>query len=654
MECGCGCHHHEHDHEHSHEHEHHHAHIHQSKLRLLAAELEKGKYVLLSFFVLLLSFGIPLLEGGLHQHAFGESQSLLALEWHEYLSIIPILLCGIPIVYGGLYNLLAKRRIRSSLLITIAIFASIYIGQLLVAGEVAFLMALGEYLEDKTLSKAKRGIDRLMKLVPDTVKVLVDGQETEKHIADVQVGELLRIRPGEIIPLDGEVAEGSSAINQSNITGESLPVDVSTGSKVYSGSQNMQGSLLLRVMSKSDSSSMQRMISLMNMAEHSKARIEHIADRWAAALVPAALVVALLVYLLTGDIVRMVSVLVVFCPCAFALATPTCIVAAIGQASGKGVLIKNKTAIEILAKCDTMAFDKTGTLTRGRLSLSDVLPLTQVRKEEILKISRSLEHHSEHPIAKAIVSHEKDAERYAVEDFRALTGLGVEGRIAGKSYRIVKTAHPKAKELAKQGKATMALLEDDAEIAILALRDELKSEARATIEKLNQMGVKTVLLSGDSEEACQSIAAELSIEEYRAELLPEDKLYAIESLKQQARAVTMIGDGMNDAPALKMADASVAMADSGSGVSVEAADIALLGDDIAKLPYVKRLAEVTIRNVKFNLSISMLINFAAVILSALGMLNPLAGALVHNVGSVLVTLNAALLYRRRIRVRGSL
>lgn len=622
-----------------------------SKLSKFVEELEKGKYLFLSLIFVLLSFLLPLfIEGGFHEHEFGESQNVFALPWYHYLAIVPIFISGLPIIYAGLRNLFVHRRIKSSLLITIALFASIGIGQLLVAAEIAFLMALGEYLEAKTVANAKQGINRLMQILPSEVSVLVGEEEQKIDIDKVKVGDLIRVRPGELIALDAQVVEGESSVQQSNITGESLPVDVTKGSMLYSGTQNLQGSLLLRVCNTSDNSSMQRMIELMNMAEHSKSKIENTADKWAAWLVPIALVVAIIVYLFTQDIVRMVSVLVVFCPCAFALATPTCVVAAIGQASGKGVLIKNKTVLEALAKCQTMAFDKTGTLTQGKLLVSDILPLAEIDEAEILKIAHSLEYYSEHPLAQAIVAHAKGQERYAVEDFSASAGRGVQGRIEGGLYRIERTQHPSALAFAEQGMATMLLESEGRELAIIALQDSLKANAKDCINKLHSLGMESVLLSGDSKAAVAHMAESLNIKEYLAGLLPEEKVEAIQNLKFQGKTVAMVGDGMNDAPALKIADASIAMADSGSGVSVEAADIVLLGGDIGKLPYVKKLAEKTIWNVKFNLTLAMGINIVAVILSAAGLLNPLFGALVHNAGSVLVTLNAALLYRRKIRV----
>lgn len=611
----------------------------------LSEHLEKPIYLIVSFVALLanvlLSF---IITGKGHNHGV-----VATLAWYDYLSIIAVVLSGFPIVYAGLYNFFIKRRIKSSLLITIAIFASVYIGELFTAGEVALLMAFGEYLENRTVRKAKQGISRLMSMVPSEVSVLDNGVEISKSISKVQIGEVVKIRPGETIALDGIVVNGSSAIDQSNITGESIPVDVHKDSRVYSGSVNTHGTIDIQVINLANNSSMQRMIKLMNMADSSKSNIENIADKWSAWLVPIALVIAVLVYIITGDIVRMVSVLVVFCPCAFALATPTCIVAAIGNASKKGVLIKNKNAVEYLAKSDLFAFDKTGTLTTGKLNVSEIVPLSDMDTHSIMQIAASLEYHSEHPLAKAIVRYakQKDIALLDVHNFRAIAGIGIDGSIDGVLYSITKATHSVADKLASDGKATMMLSREGEELAIIALADEIKQNAPDTITRLASQGVDSILLSGDNAMACKNIATKLNIKHFKAALMPEQKLESIAELRRK-HVVTMVGDGMNDAPALKSADVSVSMADSGSDISVEASDIVLLGDDVGKLPYVKRLSTITLHNIKINLTVAMGINLVAVVLSVLGLLSPVLGALVHNLGSVFVTLNATRLYGMHI------
>lgn len=612
---------------------------HGNFLSELAEELEKPIYIIISFIALLCTLILSL--------TMKDGSS--GVKWYDYISLVAVVLSGFPLIYSGIYNLFVKRRIKSSLLITIAIFASIYIGEIFTAGEVALLMALGEYLEDRTVEKAKNGISRLMKLVPNDVSVLEDGKEIKKHIDEVEVGEVIKLRPGETIALDGVVVNGNSAVDQRNITGESLPIDVHKGSKVYSGSVNMQGTIDVEVTNIADNSSMQRMIALMRMTDSSKSRIENTADKWSAILVPVALLIALIVYIVTQDIVRTVSVLVVFCPCAFTLATPTCIVAAIGHAGKNGVLIKDKNAVENLAKSNLMAFDKTGTLTSGRLTVSEVVPLGSESPEEILRLAASLEYSSEHPLAKAIVMQaEKDnVQLHDVKDFKAIAGWGIEGSIDGVKYSISRTKHSAADELASEGKATMILKRGDEDIAVIALSDEIKENSASTISALKEQGVNSVLLSGDNQSACKHIAEKLNIEHYKAELMPEDKLKYIAKFREN-HTVSMVGDGMNDAPALKSADVSICMADSGSDVSVEASDIVLLGDDIGKLPYIKRLCCKTLKNIKLNLSVAMIINLAAVVLSIMGLLSPVFGALMHNLGSVFVTLNAARLYRVEI------
>ncbi len=585
-----------------------------------------------------------------------------------YLPIDPawvtIIISGTPLLYLALTRLFFQRNISSALLISMAMVASIAIGEVFAAGEVAFIMAIGAILEDKTVERAKTGIKKLISLAPQQAKRLVAGKEEIVPIEVIRRGDLLRVLPGEAIPVDGDIISGNTSIDQSVMTGESLPVDKTVGDSVFSGTINRFGAIDIEATKVGADSSLQKLIHMVQEAENNKAPMQRIVDKWASWLVPIALAIAVAAYFGTGDIIRAVTVLVVFCPCALALATPTSIMAAIGQATKHGVLIKSGEALENMGKVDSIAFDKTGTLTNGTLEVSNVLSfLPEWTNTEILRLTASVESRSEHPLGKAIMTRAKNEELHLseVQDFQMTPGKGiyslVDGRIVlcGNSAWLeengvaldgnVLTA---LEDLRKQGKAIILVAVGGVCIGMVALSDTLREAASGMVGALKTMNTNVVLLTGDHAQTANYFASMAGIDTVYAELLPAQKVERIKEMQSQGRTVCMIGDGVNDAPALKTAHVGVAMGSMGSDIALEAADIALMGDDIAKIPYLKRLSNVTIRTIKFNISLSMLINFVAVGMSVLGMLTPVTGALVHNAGSVLVVLNAALLYDRKL------
>ena len=397
--------------------------------------------------------------------------------------------------------------------------------------------------------------------------------------------------------------------------------------------------------------------------------MQRIVDKWAAWLVPIALVIAVITFLVTSDVIRAVTVLVVFCPCALVLATPTSIIAAIGQATKHGVIIKSGEALENMGRVDTIVFDKTGTLTFGRLSVSDVKPLAQyISENDLLKIAASVEERSEHPLGKAIVSKAKEEGILLpqAENFTMLPGKGIRADVDGKTLICGSAAFlnesgiPLGKETETvlngfrgQGKATILIAAADEPpaagkvLGVIALSDTLRQTAGTMISELRQTGAEAVLLTGDHAQTADWFASQVGIGTVFSEQLPAQKVAQIQAMQQAGRNVCMIGDGVNDAPALKTANVGVAMGGMGSDIAIEAADVALMDDSIEKIPYLKRLSNATIRTIKINITISMIINFAAITLSVLGYLTPVTGALVHNAGSILVTLNAALLYDRK-------
>ena len=576
---------------------------------------------------------------------------------------VTVIICGFPLVYLAITRLISAGWVSSALLISIAMIASIAIGELFAAGEVAFIMAIGAILEDKTVERAKKGIKGLISLTPETGRRLVNGNQEIVNTEQIQRDDVLRVLPGETIPVDGEIIAGNTSIDQSIITGESLPVDKVIGDEVFCGTFNRFGSIDMRATKVGEDSSLQKLIRLVQEAENNKAPMQRIVDKWATWLVPIALGIAVVTYLISWDIVRAVTILVVFCPCALALATPTSIMAAIGQATKHGVIIKSGEALENMGKADVIAFDKTGTLTYGNLSVSDIVPLNpELSKEELLQLTASAESRSEHPLGKAVVAYAKNKgiATEDVESFNMIPGKGISAELNNRTYLFGNSAflsengvsigaqeQKKLEQIRKQGKATILVSDGKSVIGIVALSDTLRPIAKEIIQELHDAGTDAVLLTGDHAQTAEYFAQQVGINCVHSELLPAQKVEQIRVLQNAGRIVCMIGDGVNDAPALKTANVGVAMASMGSDIAIEAADIALIGDDIEKIPYLKRLSNATIRLIKFNITLSMAINFVAIVLSVMGILGPISGALVHNAGSVLVVLNAALLYDRK-------
>ena len=586
--------------------------------------------------------------------------------WGENFDWVCVVICGIPLAYLAIWRVIHNKgisKISSALLITIAMIAALLIGDLFAAGEVAFIMEIGALLEDMTTERAKKGLRNLIALSPQTGRVLRDGEEITIPVEEIRENDILRILPGETVPVDGVILEGETSLDQSVMTGESLPVDKTVGDSVFSGTINRFGSIDIQATKVGADSSLQRLIRMVEEAENNQAPAQRIAEKWASWLVPVALMIAIIAFLVTKDIVRAVTVLVVFCPCALVLATPTAIMAAIGQATKHGVIIKSGEALEKMGGVDTIALDKTGTLTYGRLEVSDVIPCSVKSQKELIQIAGAAEARSEHPLGKAITAFAKE-KGYALSDvseFRISAGKGVSASIGGTPYVLgnekyiaehgaclTEDVSGQLSVLRSKGKASVLMAEGNTVIGIIALSDVLRPEAKETIRRLSDMGTKTVLLTGDHRAAAEYFAEKIGIREIRADLLPEEKVSQIQTLRESGK-VCMIGDGVNDAPALKTADVGVAMGAMGSDIAVDAADVALMTDDISRLPYLKWLSNTTVKTIRGAITLSVCINFVAVTLSVLGVLTPTTGALVHNAGSCFVVLLAALLYDRKYR-----
>ncbi len=578
------------------------------------------------------------------------------------LAWIAIILCGIPIIKGALVGLIREFDIKADLLVSIALIASIFIGETFAAGEVAFIMTIGALLEERTVAKARMGIERLVHLSPRTARVIQEGAESVIPAEQVKVNDILRVLAGETIAVDGIIISGQTSINQAVMTGESLPVDKSVGDEVSSGTVNQFGTFDMKATKVDEDSSLQRMIKLVESADAGKAKIVGIVDRWATWIVLIALSSAVLTWLITGEIIRAVTILVVFCPCALVLATPTAIMAGIGNAAKYGILIREGDALEKLAKVSLIAFDKTGTITYGKPTVTAVESFDQnLLPESLLSLTTSAELRSEHPLGKAIVSHFKSISSDSPEepiDFKMLAGRGVNATVgnniilAGNSDMLSENSvllspemKDKAAKYKNDGCTIIYIAVNHHAAGFIALSDTLRSDAINTVKSIEKIGVESVLLTGDNRQAASHIANVVGINHVYSDCLPEDKMSAIEQYQNKGQMVCMVGDGVNDALALKKSYVGIAMGGIGSDIAVDAADIALVSDDIKCISHLLRLSKKTMQTIKLNLTLSIALNFVAIVLAMTGILNPIVGALVHNIGSVVVIVNSALLLK---------
>lgn len=578
------------------------------------------------------------------------------------IAYVAIILCGVPIVLEAFIGLVTAFDIKADVLVSLALIASICIGEDFAAGEVAFIMQIGGLLEDLTVAKARAGIEKLVKLTPQTARVVNDGEVSIINANEVKVGDVLRVLPGEGIAVDGVIISGQTSIDQAVMTGEPIPVDKTVGDEVSSGTVNRFGTFEMKATKVGDDSSIQRMIALVQSADAGKAKIVGIADRWATWIVVIALTAAAITWALTGEIIRAVTILVVFCPCALVLATPTAIMAAIGNATKHSFLVREGDALERLSAVSKIAFDKTGTLTYGMPEVSAVCSLSEEYTEsEIFSLAASVEQFSEHPLGKAIVKCWKqngDISILPAEDFKMQPGRGVSATIKGKRILAGSLAmvchgsetfqmNHEMRDFLDNGSTIIFIVADEEIIGYIVLSDKVRKESAAMINALHSNGVQPVLLTGDNKNSAEAIAKQLGIDEVHAGCKPEDKLKLIEKYQESKEAVCMIGDGINDAPALKKAAVGIAMGGIGSDIAVDAADIVLVNDDIKELVHLISLSRRMMTTIKFNLSFSMVLNFLAIVLAITGILNPVVGALVHNAGSVFVIINSAFLLKWR-------
>ena len=564
-----------------------------------------------------------------------------------------IILCGVPILTGAVKGLIWEHDVKADVLVAMALVASVTAEEYFAAGEVALIMQIGSLLEDYTSEKANESIGKLIRLSPQKAHVVREGKVFEVSPSELQAGDTVRVLAGETVPVDGKILDGETTIDQSVMTGESIPVDKKTGDTVRSGTINRFGTFTMRVEKRSEDSSLQRMIRLTKEAEENKAPIVSLADKWATWLVFGALAWAGGTWMITGEFMRAVTVLVVFCPCAFILATPTAVLAGIGNAAKYGIIIRSGSALEKLSKIKKAAFDKTGTLTCGKPEVADIVT-DGCNKNELLRLFAAAESYSEHPLGKAVADSYK-GNTESVRDFQMQAGQGISAVVAGKKLlagkgkwleeqNISVSSFEKQAQKAEETGATLIYAAVDGTCrGFFVLSDTIRSDAAQTISRLKKSGVVPLLLTGDNEAAAGYIAGQVGISEVKSGLLPEEKMRIIEDISKSGGAVCMIGDGVNDAPALTRADAGIAMGGIGSDIAIESADAVLVGDEIKRIPYLFMLTKKVMHKVNVNIVAGMIINITAVILSSAGILNPVTGALWHNFGSVFVVINAALL-----------
>ena len=599
-------------------------------------------------------------------------------------SWIAVFLCAIPIYKEAWEALHKKGKITSSLLVSIAMSAAFALqilalcsgdeapghseSYIFVVGEISFLMALGEWLEDITVKKSRAGIERLVSLAPRKARLKTTEGISEIEVSKVKIGDLLLVRPNDMIPIDGVIVSGNTSVDQSNMTGESLPVDKSVGDEVLGGTWNKSGAVEIRAAKTSSDSAIAKLINLVEEAEGKRAPISKIADKWASYVVPSAIVLSIIVFFISlfildtttvEAVIRSVTILVVFCPCAFVLATPTAIAAGLGNAAKKGVLIKSGEALESLSKVDCVFFDKTGTLTKGIINVSGIYPLKN-DEDYLLNLAASAEKFSEHPIAKAITAkaEERGLKCANPKNTNSLVGIGIKAEVSGKEILVSQwkslpngiKGREKLESIrnrcAAAGETFVLVCENGNLIGGISLRDTIREDAKKTVSRLKKLGYKTAMLTGDSRETADTVASEVGVEKAYAGLMPTDKSAAIRNAQKSGECVCMVGDGVNDAPALATADCSIAVAALGSDVAIDTAQVSLLGSDIYKICGILKFSKSVLNTIRTNISLSIAINLAAVALSVYGILNPVSGALVHNMSSVIVVLNSARLLGR--------
>jgi len=563
-----------------------------------------------------------------------------------------VLIFGYPIFRNVVRSAL-HRQVTSHTLMSLGVVAALAVGEWTTAAVVVFFMRVGDTIEKATAEGARRAVKNLEALAPQTARVERDGVEVETPIAAVLPGDLVVVRPGEQIPVDGEVVSGQATVNQATITGESLPVEVSAGSHVYAATIAQLGSLRVRAARVGAETTFGRVVRMVEDAEANRGSYQRLADKFSGYYLPVVAGLALLVLILRRDPMATAAVLVVACSCAIALATPIAMLAAIGAAARRGLLIKGGKYLELLARADVVLLDKTGTLTQGRPQITDMAPLNGLAVEQMLQLAASVERDSEHPLGEAVrtAAVEHGLPLLPIADFTATPGVGVAAQVDGRRVEVrsgralALTAPDAVRAWQDAGKTLLWVLRDGEPVGVLAAADAIRPETPAAVAELRRLGVKQIeLLTGDNEQSAAQMAAQIGVA-YRANLLPENKLARVKELQAAGHIVVMVGDGVNDAPALAQADVGIAMGAAGADIALEAAHVALLADDWRLVPEVFAIAQRTLGVVKFNLGFTVVYNVVGLTLAALGLLPPMLAAAAQSIPDLAILGNSARLMR---------
>ncbi len=621
----------------------------------LPTEHSHGKQLRISLALLgTLAGGMLLLSSGVARYIYGKD-SFNA----EFLAMLGAILLGAPIVLHAVKSLI-RREPHMDELVALAIIAAFATQDYVAAGVVAFFMLLSELVESRTALGARASIESLIKLTPTKAKLIgVDGSEKEVTVGALQPGNCVRIRPGDNIPADGQVVSGLSSVNEATITGESLPVDKVPGMQVFAGTNNLTGVLDIVVTKAGKDTTLGKVQSLIIEAEKTKIPIMRIIDRYVKWYAPTILMIAGIVLFFTGDINRAITILVISCPCALILATPTAMVAAISASARLGILIKNVADLEVAGKMTAMVFDKTGTITTGRLYVTKLNPAEGVDPAELLSVAASAEQMSKHPAARALceVAREANLSLPPVDKFKETPGKGVTALVGSDKVCIGRDTFLKENNVdmnsvsgpvlhEEQGVSTLYVAKNSSCIGWIGLQDKTRPEARHAVGELFDIGVKRVtMLTGDRNEVANRVAAELGCTDFKANCLPQDKLSIVEQIKKDGHIVAVIGDGINDAPALAAGDLGIAMGAAGSDVAINSASIALMSDDLRKLPFLVRLSRKTRAIINWNLFFGGVFIILGVTAASAAWLKPIYAAFLHFAGSLIVVFNSARLVR---------
>ncbi len=571
------------------------------------------------------------------------------------LALASVAINGVPILWGAVRGLI-RRQMNVDELVALAIVASLIMGEFLAAAVVSFVMVLGALIEEATSSSARKAIEALIQIAPETATVIAGREIKTVPVSEVSVGDLLLVKPGERIPVDGVVVKGITAVDESSMTGEPIPQEKARGDHLYAGTLNQNGVIEFEATQIGEDSTLGKVIRLVSEAEAHRPKTLRTIDRYARWFTPAILTCAVAAWIITGDVSRGITVLIVGCPCALILAAPTAIVAAIGRAARSGVLIKGGIFLEQAGRADTVLFDKTGTLTQGKPRVDGITTIDGVDEDVVLSLAASVEQNSTHPLARAVLqaAHDAGVTIPPAEEMLTQIGLGVRARVNGQLIEVGSIylhkgpmrVPPYFREALEQYKSTGAtplmVYRNERPIGILSIADHVRPEARETVETLRRLGIGHVaLLTGDHQVSADKVARAVGLTGAHAQLQPDEKLAIIRDLQSDGRKIIFVGDGINDAPALAAADVGVAMGAAGTDVALETADIALMHDRIEKIPFIIRLGRRTLKTIKWNIAFGLTFNVFAVLAGASAMLDPIMGAVVHNIGSVLVVISSA-------------